>query len=83
MRLRSTGLGKTELEANIVEVKRVNDTVLFIANTNKPVKWKARMVFQQEDLRKLFFNVMKPRNFWYVVRALMNSKRRYARTETF
>ena len=52
MRLRSTGLGKTELEAEIVGTKRVGDLVIFFVDVVKPVKWHTRMGFQEKDLRK-------------------------------
>ena len=83
MRLRSTGLGKTELEAEIADVRRVNDTVLFLANITKPVKWHARMVFEEQDLRQLCFAVFKPANMGYIIRALLFNKKPLPRTEEF
>jgi len=83
MRLRSTGLGKTELEAEIVDVKRVDDVVVFLVNTTKPVRWRVRMVFQERDLRQLVGAVLRPKNMWYIIRAFLFSRKKVPRTETF
>ena len=67
MRLRSTVLGKTELQTKIAEIKRVDDVVICIVNTIKPVKWRARMVFHGRDLRKITLATLRLRNLWYVI----------------
>ena len=74
MRLRSTGLGRTELEADLVNIKKVDDLVIFFANTTKPVKWRTRMGFQQSDMRDLIFALLKPRNMLFVLKALFSHK---------
>ena len=38
MRLRSTGLGRTEVEGEVVNIKKVDDLVIFFVNVTKPVK---------------------------------------------
>ena len=83
MRLRSTGLGKTELEAKIMEVKKVDDVVIFYVSTTKPVKWKIRMAFQQRDLRNLIKAIIKPKNIGYILRSFFSSEKRVPRTESF
>jgi hypothetical protein len=83
MRLRSTGLGKTELEAKITEVKKVDDVVIFYVHTSKPVKLKVRMAFQQQDLRALVKAILKPKNIGYILRAFFSSEKKVGRTETF
>ena len=84
MRLRSTGLGRTELEADIVKVKKIDDLVLFYVNTTKPVKWQTRMGFQEKDLRKLIWALLKPKNLSFVVSALLSgNKKEVPRTENF
>ena len=84
MRLRSTGLGRTELEADIVKVKKIDDLVLFYVNTTKPVKWQTRMGFQEKDLRKLIWALLKPKNLSFVISALLSgSKKEVPRTENF
>ena len=83
MRLRSTGLGKTELEAKIVDVKRVDDLVIFYMITTKPVKWRVRMAFQEQDLRSLVGAILKPKNLWYILRAFFSNQEKASRTELF
>ena len=83
MRLRSTGLGKTELEARIVEVKRVDDVIIFYVNTTKPVKWKVRMAFQEQDLRGLIGAILKPNNLLCILRFIFTNEKQAGRTEAF
>jgi hypothetical protein len=83
MRLRSTGLGRTELEAEVVSVKKVDDLVLFFVTTTKPVKWQTRMGFQEKDLRALILALLRPRKLLFVVKALFFSKKEVPRTENF
>ena len=73
MRLRSDGLGKTELEAEIVDIKKVDDLVIFYADTTKPVKWRLRMGFQEKDLRSLVLSAMRPGNLWFIFKSLILS----------
>ena len=83
MRLRSDGLGRTELEADIVDIKKVDDLVIFFANTTKPVKWKTRMGFQERDLRDLILALLRPRNLRFILGALFFSRKKVTRTEDF
>ena len=83
MRLRSTGLGSTELEGRITGVKRVDNLVIFYTDIVKPVKWRARMGFQEEDLRKLLTEVIKPGNIRYILRSLFFRPKNVRRTENF
>lgn len=83
MRLRSTGLGRTELEGEIVNIKKVNDLVLFFVNTTKPVKWQTRMGFQEKDLRELILALLRPGNLAFVFKALFFNRKQVPRTEDF
>ena len=83
MRLRSTGLGRTELEAEVATVKKVDDMLIFFAKVTKPVKWRLRMGFQEKDLRALFWAVLKPRNLWFISKALVFSGKNVSITENF
>ncbi len=74
MILTSTGLGKTELESVIVGMRRVDDLILMSVDVTKPTKWHTRMGLQEEDLRKLVFELMKPANLWFVLRAMLAGK---------
>ena len=83
MRMRSTGLGKTELEATIQDVKRLDDAVVFYVNTTKPVRWRVRMVFQEQDMRVLFKAIMKPKNLLFILRSLFSDDEKVKRTDSF
>jgi len=82
MRLRSTGLGRTELEGDIVAIKKVDDLVIFFVNTTKPLKWRTRMGFQEQDMRDLVWQILKPRNLFFIIKALLfKEKPREAKSE--
>ena len=83
MRLRSTGLGKTELEGEIVNIKKVDDLVIFFVDVTKPVKWHTRMGFQERDLRDLILALLRPRNLSFVFKALFFPRNEVPRTEDF
>ena len=53
MLFRSTGLGKAELVAEIVEIKRQGDFLIMEMRTTEPVKWKIRGGLSQEDFKCL------------------------------
>lgn len=83
MRMRSTGLGKTELEAKITDIKRVDDVVVFSLDITRPVKWRARMVFQQQDMRGLLKAILKPKNMQFILRSFFSDESKVGRTESF
>ena len=83
MRLRSTGLGRTEVEAELAEIKKVDDLVIFFVNTTKPVRWRTRMGFQQRDLRELVFALLRPRNTLFILKALFLRWKEVSRTKDF
>ena len=83
MRLKSTGLGKTELEGEIVNIKKVDDLLIFFVDVTKPVKWHTRMGFQEKDLRELLLALLRPRNLAFVFKALLFNRKQVPRTEDF
>jgi hypothetical protein len=83
MRLRSSGLGRTELEAKVVGIKKVGDLAIFFVDTTNPVKWRTRMGFQERDLRDLVLAILRPRNLLFILRALFFSQKEVLRTEDF
>ena len=76
-------MGRTELEAEVATVKKVDDMVIFFAKVTKPVKWKLRMGFQEKDLRALFWAILRPRNFWFILKGLTFSRKKVSTTENF
>ncbi len=59
MLMRSTGLGKAELVAEIVGLKRQGDYLIMELRTIKPVRWKIRGGLSHKDLRMLLKAMMK------------------------
>jgi hypothetical protein len=53
MLFRSTGLGKRELVAEIVAVKRQDDYLIMEVKTSEPVRWMIRGGVTWKDLRVL------------------------------
>jgi len=53
MLMRSTGLGKAELVAEIVGIKRQGDYLIMELRTTAPVRWKIRGGISHKDLRML------------------------------
>lgn len=73
MRMRSTGLGKTELQAHISSIEKVNDSIIFKVKTTKPVRWEVRNLFQQRDIPKLIWLMLKPYNVAFIIKALFKT----------
>jgi hypothetical protein len=59
MLMRSTGLGKAELVAEITGLKRQGDYLIMELQTTKPVRWKIRGGLSHKDLRILIKAMMK------------------------
>ena len=59
MLYRSTGLGKSELVAEIVAVKRQGDYLVMEMQTTEPVRWKIRGALSREDFKGLFKALLK------------------------
>ena len=53
MLFRSTGLGKAELIAEVVDVKRQGDYLIMEMHTTEPVRWKIRGGLSLKDLKTL------------------------------
>ena len=50
MRMRSTGLGKTELLGKIADITRADDYLVLQVSTIEPVKWKVRVALDIKDI---------------------------------
>jgi hypothetical protein len=60
MLMRSTGLGKSELVAEITGIKRQGDYLIMELQTTAPVRWKIRSGISHKDLRMLLRAIAKP-----------------------
>jgi hypothetical protein len=67
MLFRSTGLGKRELVAEIVAVKRQGDYLIMEVQTTEPVRWKIRGGVTWKDLRMLIKVVLNRQVLWYLL----------------
>ena len=83
MKLRSAGLGKTELDAHIVAMKKIDDSILFFVDVTHPAKWHTRMCFQEKDLRKLAQLALKPQNLGFIIKSLLNPRKIEGKVEGF
>ncbi len=68
MLMRSTGLGKAELVAEIVAIKRQGDYLIMEMRTTEPVRWKIRGCVSHGDLKTLLKAVLTPS----IMRFLLN-----------
>ena len=59
MLFRSTGLGKRELVAEIVGIRRQGDYLIMEVETTEPVRWKIRGGLSWKDLRILIKETLK------------------------
>ncbi len=71
------------MEGDLIQIKKVDDLVVFFVNTSKPVKWRTRMGFQERDLRDLILQLLRPRNLLFVIKALLFQSKKVERTENF
>ena len=71
------------MEGEVVQIKKVNDLVIFFVDTVKPVKWRTRMGFQEKDLRDLALALLKPKNLLFILKALTSGRKEVPRTEDF
>ncbi len=70
MRLRSTGLGKTELIGDLAELARHGRTLVLHVHTNRPVKWHVRAALSEKDVLALARAMLRPAVGMFVLRAL-------------
>ena len=70
MLMRSTGLGKTELLAEIVGLKRQGDYLIMEVHTISPVLWKIRSGLSRKDLLMLIKALLN----WSVISFLLDIK---------
>jgi len=83
MRMRSTGLGKTELKAHISSIEKVEDSIIFKVKTTHPVRWEVRNLFQQRDIPKLIGLMLKPSNLLFIIKAFFKKSGKIKEPENF
>ena len=64
MIIRSTGLGRTELEGNITALNVKEDYMIVEMRTTEPVKWHVRVATNFGDFMKITWLVFTSRQGW-------------------
>ena len=59
MLMRSTGLGKAELVAELMELKRQGDYLIMEMQTSQPVRWKIRGALSRKDMKMVLKAMLK------------------------
>ena len=72
MRLKSTGLGATELFGDLTEMEKSMSGVLMRIKIKKPVVWRVRAFLQPQDLRAIVWRALMPWNVWFVTKTLLS-----------
>jgi len=67
MRMRSTGLGATELIGEISDLERVGDYLILHVNTTEPVRWHLRTAMNFRDMMKVTKMMFKPSNLLFLI----------------
>ncbi len=67
MRMRSTGLGKTELVGEIVSLKKEGDYLVLNMKIIEPTKWRVKAGLSFGDLVKLMGQMFRPANLVYLL----------------
>ena len=73
MRFRSTGLGKTELQAEPSGLEPDGGLLILHVQTTSPVRWHIRAGIQRKDLLKLVKLAFRPSVIKYCLLGLFNS----------
>lgn len=75
MKMRSTGLGKTELTGGIEDIRVMGDFLVLVIQTSQPVKWKVRAALDHRDLFSLLRLMFKLSNLKYILLGLFRRKK--------
>jgi len=75
IRLRSTGLGKTELVACVDNLKRQGNHLILYVKTTEPVRWHVRAAISYSDMLAMIRLRLNPKVLWYIATGFFSSKR--------
>jgi len=73
MRLKSTGLGATELFGDLTDMEKSMSGVLMRVKIKKPVVWRVRVFLSPHDLRAIVWRALMPRTVFFVVKTLLSN----------
>ena len=75
MRLRSTGLGKTELVGNISQLSGVGDYLVMDVHVIEPTNWRIKAGLTGSDIIKLAVLLLKPKTILFIISHLFKAKK--------
>ena len=73
MRLKSTGLGATELIGDLTDMEKSMSGVLMRVKIKKPVVWRVRVFLNPKDLRAIVWRALMPRTVFFVIKTLLSN----------
>ena len=72
MRMRSTGLGTTELVGEISDITKAGGYLVLHMNTTEPVRWHVRAAMNSREMLKIFWFMLKPSRMLYMLTRLFH-----------
>ena len=73
MRLKSTGLGATELFGDLTEMEKSMSGVLMRVKITKPVVWRVRVFLNPKGVRAIVWRALMPRTVFFVIKTLLGN----------
>jgi len=73
MRMRSTGLGTTELVGEISDITKAGGYLVLHMNTTEPVRWHVRAAVNSREMLKIFWLMLKPSRMLFMFSRLFQS----------
>ena len=74
MRMKSTGLGKTELVGKLENVNLMEDHLIFSVRTSEPVKWHIRVAIDNKDIKMVLGQLIRFKILKYLLLSLNNKR---------
>lgn len=72
MRMRSTGLGRTELVGSFEGIQKNGDYLVLSVRTSSPVKWHVRTALSRRDAIEMLKLVLRPKTLLFFLSCLGN-----------
>lgn len=70
MRMKSTGLGKTELVGDFNDITHIGDYLVLHVKTKEPVKWHVRAAVNINDVSTIIKLLLRPSNLFFLLKHL-------------
>lgn len=83
MRMRSTGLGKSEMKGDLVKIEPSEDLLIMHIETTEPEGWKLRAAVQPKDIPIMIKMLLKPDIISYLIKSIFTRKKNPNEPEDF